>query len=109
MEDGQYGACSASVREAVAVSGGRVLGRPTGEQARIRLQVTSARPRSSHFPSIEGDAGYPEDIGYFLLSEAVSLAESRTNLRWRQDVRPYKQSIDRVQQLRHRSPSSSVS
>jgi hypothetical protein len=52
----------------------RVLGCPTREQARVRLQVATSRLGRTDFPPVEGYASDSEDAGYFLLGEIVRLA-----------------------------------
>ncbi|GLW51977.1 hypothetical protein Stsp02_76370 [Streptomyces sp. NBRC 14336] len=50
------------------------LGCPASKQARVCLQVVTARFGCSDFPTVEGHAGDSEDVGHFLLGQTIRLA-----------------------------------
>lgn len=46
------------------------------------------------FPSVEGNPADPKDLGHLILPKAGCSAKLRPHMRWRQDVRLRKQSVD---------------
>lgn len=48
-------------------------------------------------PSVERDAGYPENLSHLILRQVRGFAEIRPHSWWRQDIWSREQSIDRIE------------